>query len=647
MRETGKASSNAKIGSEEDWWNYLNRELNREQKELVTAEAPVIMGLAGPGSGKTRALIYRAAHLIKQGVPPYRILLVTFTNKASEEMKNRLHSILGYYPREMWAGTFHSLGARVLRNYAAKLGRTPDFTIMDEDDRAALWKNLIYKYKETLTEDAINILIKKKMAEKVVSQSYNSRRAVEEIIGDFYPWLEEYTSWIKELRSEYENSKREMNAFDFDDLLVKWLELLEQDPQVREEYQEKFDHVLCDEFQDTNVVQGELVDILLQKSSACVVGDDAQSIYGFRFAELSNMVNFPERHPSCRVIRIEQNFRSHPEIVEIANQIISYNTNQLPKKLYSEKPAGEKPLIAHLEDAREEARYVADKIEEITRIGVPMSEIAVLYRSSYLSSELEFELLRRKKAYRTFGGKKLVHKAHVKDVLAWLKLVYNPRDAVSWRRVISLHKGLGPATAEKVINKLARSSQPLQEVLAGSISPSRGKEGWNTIVETLGVLSQAESINNMVLAILDLGYYNYLQKNYPESWEERYRDLDRLSQYGDRYSDLGSFLEVLSIEEALFWGEEENSASYQDHLVLSTIHSAKGKEWDSVFIIALNEGTFPSRRVEDLEEERRLFYVATTRARRYLFLTSYEIEFRFGKTEVTRPSIFLRELYGG
>ncbi len=639
----GSAAESA-AGADTAWNNFLEKELNREQKELVTLQAPAILGLAGPGSGKTRALIYRAAHLIKCGVPPSQILLVTFTNKAAEEMKNRLETILGYYPREMWAGTFHSTGARVLRKHASRLNRTPDFSIMDEDDSAALWKNLINRYKDTITEEEVNVFVKRRMAEKIISQACNSGFYIEEIVSEYYPWLEGYISWLQELYQKYETGKEEMNAFDFDDLLVKWLKLFRDYPEVRQQYLDRFKHVLCDEYQDTNVIQGSLVDFFAENSSICVVGDDAQSIYGFRFADIGNMLQFPERHTGCRVIRIEQNFRSHPEIVDVANEIISHNFHQHPKKLYSRKPPGREPVVCRVDDAHREAKYVADRIEELLNAGADPSEMAVLYRSSYLSSEVEFELLRRKMKYRTFGGRKLVQKAHVKDVLAWLKVMYNPRDVVSWRRIISMQKGLGPASCEKVISRISCSEEPVKDILEGGIAPSRGKEGWQTVTGTLHYLSEAGSINHMILSILNQGYYGELQKRYPESWEERYRDIERLADYGERYRDLGAFLEVLSLEEALVWDEVEPVSRPEKYITLSTIHSAKGKEWDTVFIIALNDGAFPGRRATDIEEERRLFYVAATRARKYLFLTSYEYDYRFGRVEVTGPSLFLREI---
>lgn len=625
------------------WLNYLSQQLNNEQLNFVIMDNHHIMGIAGPGSGKTRALVYRAAHLLKSGVPPQQLMLVTFTNKASEEMKDRLEQILGFRQEAIWAGTFHSLGARILRQHPDYFNRTRNFTIMDEDDSQSLWKEIINGYKEVLSEEEVNLFLKKRTAERLVSQSRNSGMNLEEVVREYYPRLEEYLSWLLEIQSLYEKRKEENNAFDFDDLLLKWLVLFENAPAIKNSYLQKFQHVLVDEFQDTNYIQGKLVDIFAQGANVCVVGDDAQSIYGFRFADVENMLSFPQRHPECEVIKLEQNYRSHPEIVDLANLIISYNYQQLPKELFSCKPNGDKPVIAKLRDTYDEAQFVVDRMEDLLNEGIPPGEIAVLYRSSYLASEVEFQLLKRKRPYRTFGGQKLIQKAHIRDILAWLKVVYNTKDTVAWQRIISMQKGLGAATAQKLITSLQKSEQPFHDIEQGKIKPSRGKEGWAIITATLSKLLTAETVPEMIHYILQEGYYQTLVKNYPESWEERYRSIEQLAQYGGRYNNLAEFLESLSLEEALVW-DQMDPTSIRNHLTLSTIHSAKGKEWEAVFILALNEGTFPGRMATDLEEERRLFYVAATRAKRYLYLLSREVDFRWGEPTIPGPSIFLKEL---
>jgi len=626
-----------------EWSQRLSEELNHQQCCFVTLEHQHIMGIAGPGSGKTRALVFRAAHLIKSGVPPHRILLVTFTNKASEEMKERLNQILGYQLDGMWAGTFHSVGARILRRHASFWNRGSSFSILDDEDRASLWKELINNYKETLSEEELNLFLKRRIADRIVSQANNSGLDLEEVIKEYYPSLEEYCYWLKELNQKYEERKRIMNAFDFDDLLVKWCELFEKAPEIGDNYLLKFQHVLVDEFQDTNVIQGRLVDWFARGTSVCLVGDDAQSIYGFRFAEVGNMLRFPERFPSCKVIKLEQNYRSHPEIVELANRIISYNTQQLPKELFSRKPSGEEPVIAKVRDGYEEAHFVLERINDLLGKGVPPSEISVLYRSSYLASEVEFELLKRKISYRTYGGLKFVQKAHIRDVLAWLKVLYNPKDVVAWRRLISMQKGLGPTTCEKIITSLIKSSDPLNDILEGNIKPSRGKDGWEVVCSTINRLKAAETVYQMIHVVLEEGYHDLLVKNYPDNWEERFRGIEQLAHYGNRYQSLDSFLESLSLEESLIW-DNTKEIQEKNFITLSTIHSAKGKEWEAVFILALNHGIFPGKMASDLEEERRLFYVAATRARRYLFLLTREKDFRWGAPVVTGPSLFLQEL---
>jgi len=630
-------------GMEHNWWQGISEELNREQHRFVTLDQKLIMGIAGPGSGKTRALVYRAAYLISCGVPPHRLMLVTFTNKASQEMKNRLYQLVGEL-EGMWAGTFHSIGARILRQHASYFNRDSKFSILDEDDRFSLWKEIIYAYKETLSEEEVNLFVKRKMADRLASQATNSGLSLEEVVEEYHPGLESFIPWLKELHVKYERRKEENNAFDFDDLLVKWLELFENNEQIRKKYQDRFSHVLVDEFQDTNVIQGRLVDWFAQNTSVCVVGDDAQSIYGFRFAEVGNMLRFPERHPGCQVIKLEQNYRSHPEIVDLANRIISHNTSQLHKELFSNKPSGEKPVIAKLADSYREANFVVDRMEALLGKGVPPGEISVLYRSSYLASEVEFELLKRNIPYRTYGGLKFLQKAHIRDVVAWLKVLYNPRDTVAWRRIISMQKGLGASTCDQVLKQINQNSEPVKEIIKGNIKPSRGKEGWLVIVNTLShLVEEIGDVFQMIRTILREGYYETLVKNYPDSWENRYRAIEQFAFYGKRFNHLSNFLESLSLEEALIW-ETPGEDMDRDHVTLSTIHSAKGKEWEAVFILALNEGTFPGKMAADLEEERRLFYVAATRARRFLFLLTRESDFRWGAPVVAPPSIFLQEL---
>ncbi len=635
---------NNKEGSE--WINLLHEALNPAQFEFATAEDPALLGLAGPGSGKTRALIYRAAHLIKSGVQPEQLLLVTFTNKAAGEMKERLESLLGFLPYNLWAGTFHSIGARILRKHAALVGRTPSFSIFDEDDTRVTLKHILKEL--SVDDEDRKIIMKRGLLGRIISQARNSDLSVKEVMEEFYPYRLEYLEVVQNSADLYERKKLENNAFDFDDLLLCWLELFERHPRVGEQYRRRFQHVLVDEFQDTNVIQARIIDLFAGAASICVVGDDAQSIYAFRFADIGNILSFPERYSLCQVVRMEQNYRSTPEIVELANCSIGHNRQQLYKKLYSTNPGGAKPAVAKMLDARQEASFVLQSIWELQNNGVSLDEIAVLYRSSYLPAEVEFALARKGISYKTYGGVKFFQKAHIKDLLAYLKVINNPSDENSWRRIAFLQQGMGQVTFDKLWAKLKQHSDPLDAALGGKESPARGKEGWAALMRTLDTVykNREDQVPHLINAIIELNYDDILKQNYPDQYDERLSGIERLMIYAERFDSLASFLESLALEESVFADTAAAENKMAGQLTLSTIHSAKGKEWDAVFIIGMNQGHFPSQRSESdsLDEERRLFYVAATRARRFLYLTTYREDYRSYGAVSEGPSIFLREL---
>ena len=628
------------------WLAFLKDELNEAQFEFATAEDLVLLGLAGPGSGKTRALIYRAAHLIKSGVNPEELLLLTFTNKAAGEMKDRLEKLLGYLPHYLWAGTFHSIGARILRSHAHRIGRTANFSILDEDDSRVILKQILQGLE--ISDEDRKIIMKRGLLGRIISQARNSDLSIRNVMEEDYPYRLEYLDVINRVAEKYEERKRESNAFDFDDLLLYWLELFEQHPEVREQYRQRFKHVLVDEFQDTNIVQARIIDLFAPSSSICVVGDDAQSIYAFRYAHIGNILSFPEKYCDCRFVRMEQNYRSTPEIVELANSSISYNREQLPKRLFSHNPSGAKPLIVKVYDARQEATFVLQSIWELQNEGLSLENIAVLYRSSYLTPELEFALARKGIAYRTYGGVKFFQKAHVKDLLAYLKVIYNSRDEHAWQRIATLQQGLGPAGFSKLWLKLKKHEDPLYAALQGFESPGRGKAGWENLLDLLSALQKmgAAHVPQLITTVMDLNYDHILRQNYPDQYEERLRGIERLAIYAERFETLDLFLESLALEESLFADPTGGTGRAGEQLTLSTIHSAKGKEWEAVFIIGMNQGHFPSGQMDskNLDEERRLFYVASTRARRFLFMTTYREDYRSYGSVSEGVSIFLREL---
>ncbi len=629
-----------------DWIERLQSELNPAQFEFATACDPALLGLAGPGSGKTRALVYRAAHLLKSGVQPEHLLLLTFTNKAAGEMKDRLEGLLGYLPYNLWAGTFHSIGARILRKHAALAGRTPNFSIFDEDDTRITLKQILKSL--SIGEEERKLILQRGLLGRIISQARNSALSIKEVMEEDYPYRLEYLEVIKNTAELYEQKKIESNAFDFDDLLLSWLELFEKYPQVADQYRRRFRHLLVDEFQDTNVIQARIIDLFAGAASICVVGDDAQSIYAFRYADIGNILTFPDRYSLCQVVRMEQNYRSTPEIVELANYSIGFNRQQLPKKLFSKNPSGARPVVAKVYDARQEASFVLQNIWELQNNGVSLSDIAVLYRSSYLTPEVEFALARKGISYRTYGGVKFFQKAHIKDLLAYLKVVYNPSDENSWQRITTLQQGLGQASFNKLWSNLKQYPDPLDAALEGKEVPARGKAGWEALIQVISAIykHRTEPVPQLIASVLNDNYDHILRQNYPDQYEDRLRGIERLMIYAERFESLHSFLESLALEESVFADTNAGLDQSAGQLTLSTIHSAKGKEWDAVFIIGMNQGHFPAQRAgsSDLDEERRLFYVAATRARRYLYLVTYREDFRSYGAVSEGPSLFLREL---
>jgi DNA helicase II / ATP-dependent DNA helicase PcrA len=635
------------IEPDSEWIKLLQNSLNPAQFEFATAEDPALLGLAGPGSGKTRALVYRAAHLIKSGIRPDQLLLLTFTNKAAGEMKDRLESLLGFLPHELWAGTFHSIGARILRKHASLVERTPNFSIFDEDDSRIMIKEILKS--QSIGDEERKIIMQRGMLGRIISQARNSGLSIKEVMEEDYPYRLEYLEVVNNTAEQYAAKKRESNAFDFDDLLLVWLELFEQYPQVRDQYRHRFSQILVDEFQDTNVIQARIIEQFAGAATICVVGDDAQSIYAFRCADIDNILNFPYKYEGCQVVRMEQNYRSTPEIVELANCSISNNREQFAKELFSKNPSGEKPVVAKVIDARQEASFVLQSIWELQHnLGVSLDDIAVLYRSSYLTPEVEFALARKGINYRTYGGVKFFQKAHIKDLLAYLKVIYNPSDENSWRRITTLQQGLGLASFNNLWTKLKEYPSPLEAALEGKEKPSRGKAGWDALINVLDGIHKrsSERVPDLIAAVMDESYDYILHQNYPDQYDDRLRGIERLMIYAERFVSLAEFLESLALEESVFADTNNHLDRSDGQLTLSTIHSAKGKEWDAVFIIGMNQGHFPGQRADssNLAEERRLFYVAATRARRFLYLLTYREDYRNYGAVSEGPSLFLREL---
>ncbi len=596
------------------------KELNPAQAEAVKTIFGSLLVIAGAGSGKTRTITCRMAYLVAQGVPPEKILLLTFTRKASKEMIERAGSLLKMDCDRIMGGTFHSLCQYMLRFYGYLLGYKPNFTILDRGD----------------TEDLINLLRnslglaerkrrfpRKDTLANIYSKMINQQKGLEEILTSEYPQFLDHYHEIERLFVEYVNYKREHQLMDYDDLLLNWLEILKNFPQVRKEVGERFEFIMVDEYQDTNILQGEIIKYMGEiHKNVMVVGDDSQSIYGFRGANYKNIFEFPKLFPDTKIIKLEQNYRSTQQILDLANAIISNSKIKYTKNLFTLKKEGKKPVLFKAKDETESSKFVADRILELREKGIKLSQIAVLFRSAYHSFDLEVELTKRGIPFVKYGGLKLLESAHMKDFISFLKVISNPEDFLSWHRVLLLLEGIGPKSTEKIINHLKQNSSNIPHTLEKLTFQFPLKEFKELVVFLNEMWKNKISPPETLLNVWNF-YKPVFERVYYEDYFKREKDIEGLIALSEKYKTLEEFLTDLVLE-PLEISDVEKPVKDEDFLVLSTVHSAKGLEWHTVFIISLIEGRFPSiysmNNEEELEEERRLFYVAVTRARENLFL---------------------------
>ena len=624
--------------------------LNPAQYEAVAHREGPLLVVAGAGSGKTRTLIYRVARLIESGVPPGAILLLTFTRRASQEMLHRAEQLVGDRSRAVSGGTFHSFANTVLRTWGAPLGLKPNFTILDRADM----------------EDVINLLRsrmglgsrerrfpKKGTLAEAISMARNKRRVLDEEIELDFPHLIEHVEEIVQLAEKYEAYKRERGLLDYDDLLDKLVELLQQHEGVRQRLSDAYRYIMIDEYQDTNEVQAEIVRLLAANHrNVMAVGDDAQSIYSFRGANFRNILDFPKIFPNARIVKLEENYRSIQGILDVANEVISRAAESYTKVLFTKRQGELRPMLVRAADEHMQSRFVAQRILELREEGVELNEIAVLFRSSFHSFDLELELQRRDIPFIKRGGFKFIETAHVKDVLAHLRVVANPTDAVSWLRALTLVKGVGNRTAERLIELLINAPEPEKALIASSavsIARGEGPDGFRRLAELLASMrGEAKRPADQVAATIAY-YLPIMREAYPDDFPKRERDLEHFQNITERYRSLQSMLSDMALEppnDSL--GGVLATDTEDELLTLSTIHSAKGLEWKVVFLIWAADGRFPgpqSMDPEDLEEERRLMYVATTRAKDELYLSYpiYMFDRAMGYT-MGRVSRFLEDM---
>ncbi len=643
--------------------------LNEQQLAAVTSPPGASLVIAGAGSGKTRTLTYRVAYLLENGFSPQDILLLTFTNKAAKEMLQRVADLVPQDVMAIWGGTFHSIGNRILRKFGDHLGYTRGFTILDRDDQNSLL---------TISKKATKLKPQDKQASKrfpkasiladIYSMAQNLDRPLEDVLDERYPQLEDFFEDIIKIQGTYEKRKLETNAVDFDDLLCKTLKLLEEHKEVREGYQQKFRAILVDEYQDTNPVQSRMIDLLAGKHKhLMVVGDDAQSIYSWRGADFRNIMGFSKRYPEAVVHKIETNYRSVPEVLELANESISANVNQFEKELQPARKSAEcKPALIQLADPNQQAAFVAQRIQELAEEEeVPFSEIAVLYRAHFQSMELQMELTQRRLPFKLTSGPRFFEQAHVKDVSAFMRFVYNPRDEVAFKRMLKLVDGIGDVTADKLwkawlsceASKMSTPPESYSDLLLGFQVGKKSEAGWQQLAYTLDELVEdGEPVepSKMIHSVVEAVYDDYMKTQFT-NYDRRRQDLDQVMRYSEQYTDLETFLTQLSLETNLDEKPQAQRSDGEDEITLTSIHQAKGLEWQVVFVIWLTDGMFPNRRaiesgdysMDAYEEERRLFYVAVTRACDQLYLTHPMVGSGRGGYQndyYQTPSSFLTEL---
>jgi DNA helicase II / ATP-dependent DNA helicase PcrA len=627
------------------------KELNEEQLRVVMAENGPILVIAGAGSGKTRVVTYRVARLLEGGVSPNSILLLTFTNKAAREMLHRVEHLIKVDTRYIWGGTFHHIGNLVLRQNGRRFGFTPNFTILDNEDA----KDLI----EVAARDAKidrkdRRFPKGQILKEVFSYSANTLTNLEEAVREKYFYYLDIFDEIESVSRRYIEKKRQMNAMDFDDLLCFWHKLLEEDEDLRKSYATVFSHILVDEYQDTNRLQAEIVDFMgLINRNVTVVGDDAQSIYSFRGANFQNILEFPNRYKEAQVFKLETNYRSTPEILDLANCSIANNSKQFLKSLRSVKGPGIIPVLSPLRDVIQQAEFVAQRILELRDDGVPLNKMAVLYRAHYHSMELQMELTRRDIPFEIRSGLRFFEQAHIKDVVAFLRVMTNPTDEISWKRIFKMFPRIGKKTADNLYEYLKTSENPVSLFTTGGIGQQfkglqqQNIQTWALLFRELESLQEQDAPSEMISSVLKHGYTDYLKFTYPNH-ESRLEDITQLVNFSTKYQSLVTFLSELSLMSGLSGEEVVTGGEEDERVILSTIHQAKGLEWQAVFIIWCAEGRFPNpKAVEagETEEERRLFYVAATRAMEHLYLCYPLVLFdRQVGHVIMKPSRFIAEL---
>ncbi len=633
----------------------FRRDLNDEQYAAVTAPPGPLLVLAGAGSGKTRTLTYRVAHLLTQGVRPHEILLLTFTNKAAREMLHRVQDLTGVEAHRFWGGTFHHIGHKILRVHGEVVGLSRAFTILDAGESESLLREV--------ADEKDHGFFKEKTHPRpgplfeIISFARNTRRPLGETIARFYPQHEELSDLIGGFAAAYRERKRRQSVVDYDDLLEYWLEVLRAAPDVAAHLQQRFRHTLVDEYQDTNILQAQIVDIVGAHHRVMAVGDDAQCIYSWRGANFENIITFPDRHPGTRIYRIETNYRSTPSILAFANGVLAAQPRgrHFDKELRPARPDHEKPFFVQALDAREQALFVVQRVKGLVDEGRPLADIAVLYRAHFQALDLQLELSRLGMPYVITSGVRFFEQTHIRDLIAILRFVYNPGDTMAWQRIAVLLPRVGAKGAQKLHEAALAHARAHQRNLVDALAgddvlarvPKESKEEFPRLVASLqqiaGTLRTERPFKTVEVAIE--GWYGDYLKGAYANHASRLDDLRSLIGFATRFDDMQDMLAQIQLLNSETSDRQVDPDA--DALRLTTVHQAKGLEFGVVFILGLADGLFPLRRMidaNDLDEERRLFYVAVTRAKDELYLCYPKVVSKGGPSTLLPPSRFLTEV---
>ena len=632
-------------------------QLNDEQYGAVTADAGPLLVLAGAGSGKTRTLTYRVAWLLSQGVRPGEILLLTFTNKAAKQMLHRVEELTGIEPRQFWGGTFHSIGHRALRMFGEAIGLPKAFTILDAEEAERMLKQVVEAKDRTFFKDKTNPRAGPLFG--IISLARNVQLGVEATVEKHFPHYSEIRERLPGFAQAYEEKKREQKVCDYDDLLEHWLSLLRQAPEVAQYFTHRFRHVLVDEYQDTNTLQAQIVDTIGAHHRIMAVGDDAQCIYSWRGANFENIMTFPDRHPGTAIHRIETNYRSTPEILNLANGVLLAQPKgrHFDKELKAARGHMEKPFVVQAMDDREQAEFIVKRVRSLhDDEGAALADIAVLYRSHFIAVETQIALARAGIPYHITSGVKFFERQHIRDLVALLRFVYNPADGQAWERIAVLLPKVGEKGAQKIHAAAADRARQTQRNFLDVLDAEEvrakvakdGREEWDKLVTSLRQVAESMRTGPPAGAVetaIEGWYGDYLKGAYVD-YSDRLEELTALVGFAQRFEETQDFLaQILLLNSET---SDRHVDPETDAIKLTTVHQAKGLEYDVVFVIGLADGQFPGRRsieAGDVEEERRLFYVAVTRARNELYLSYPKIASRPGPGGIMNsPSRFLQEL---